>query len=64
MTAARPFLLTGLLLAALIAAALAVGAQGFGWGEAGSLALLRGPRVLAALAAGLVGQRIEFRHDD
>ena len=48
MTAARPFLLTGLLLAALIAAALAVGAQGFGWGEAGSLALLRGPRVLAA----------------
>jgi len=40
-------------LVALAALALAVGAQGFGWGEGGAWALLRAPRVLAALAAGL-----------
>ena len=40
-------------LVALAALALAIGAQGFGWGEGGAWALLRAPRVLAALAAGL-----------
>lgn len=40
-------------LATLAALALAVGAQGFGWGDGGAWALLRAPRVLAALAAGL-----------
>jgi iron complex transport system permease protein len=40
-------------LATLVALALSVGAQGFGWGEGGAWALLRAPRVLAALAAGL-----------
>jgi len=40
-------------LVALVAMALAVGAQGLGWGDGGARALLRAPRVLAALAAGL-----------
>lgn len=40
-------------LVALVAVALSVGAQGFGWGDGGAWALLRAPRVLAALAAGL-----------
>jgi iron complex transport system permease protein len=40
-------------LTALVALALSVGAQGFGWGDGGAWALLRAPRVLAALAAGL-----------
>jgi len=40
-------------LVALVALALSVGAQGFGWGDGGAWALLRAPRVLAALAAGL-----------
>ena len=40
-------------LATLVALALSVGAQGFGWGDGGAWALLRAPRVLAALAAGL-----------
>ncbi len=42
-----------LLLTILVVCALSVGAQGFGWGDGGSLVLLRAPRVLAALAAGL-----------
>jgi iron complex transport system permease protein len=41
------------LLAGLVVLALSVGTQGFGWGDGGSLILLRSPRVLAALAAGL-----------
>ena len=40
-------------LGALTGLALALGAQGFGWGEGHALLLLRSPRVLAALAAGL-----------
>ena len=42
-----------LLLAALALLALACGSAGFGWGMNGELLLLRLPRVLAALAAGL-----------
>ncbi|MFM7743069.1 MAG: FecCD family ABC transporter permease [Verrucomicrobiota bacterium] len=53
MTAARAFTLGCALLAGLTLLALAVGPQGFGWGDHGSAALLRTPRVLAALAAGL-----------
>lgn len=53
MTAARAFTLGCALLAGLTLLALAVGPQGFGWGDHGSAALLRAPRVLAALAAGL-----------
>jgi hypothetical protein len=41
------------LLAGLIVLALSIGAHGFGWGDGGALLLLRTPRVLAALAAGL-----------
>jgi ABC-type Fe3+-siderophore transport system permease subunit len=53
MTPARATLagLAGLMV--LVALALSVGAQGFGWGDGGAWALLRAPRVLAALAAGL-----------
>ncbi|MBM3867717.1 MAG: iron ABC transporter permease [Verrucomicrobia bacterium] len=53
MTATRATLAGLAGLAALVALALAVGAQGFGWGDGGAWALLRAPRVLAALAAGL-----------
>jgi len=53
MTAAKAFVAGSVLLAGLILLALSVGAQGFGWGDGGSLLLLRSPRVLAALAAGL-----------
>lgn len=42
-----------ILLAGLVLLALSVGAGVFGWGEGGSWAQLRLPRVLAALAAGL-----------
>lgn len=47
------FILITLILAAVIASALATGPKGFGWGDSNSLLLLRAPRVLAALAAGL-----------
>ena len=53
MTPARATLAGLAGLAALVALALSVGAQGFGWGDGGAWALLRAPRVLAALAAGL-----------
>ena len=53
MTATKAFLAGIVLLAGLVVLALSVGAQGFGWGDGGSLLLLRTPRVLAALAAGL-----------
>jgi len=53
MTATKAFLAGFVLLAGLVVLALSVGAQGFGWGDGGSLVLLRTPRVLAALAAGL-----------
>jgi len=53
MTAARATLAGLAGLVALVAVALSVGAQGFGWGDGGAWALLRAPRVLAALAAGL-----------
>ena len=53
MTATKAFLAGIILLAGLVVLALSVGPQGFGWGEGGSLVLLRAPRVLAALAAGL-----------
>lgn len=53
MTSAKAFLAGIVLLAGLVVLALSVGAQGFGWGDGGSLVLLRTPRVLAALAAGL-----------
>ena len=52
MTPARATLAGLAGLAALVALALSVGAQGFGWGDGGAWALLRAPRVLAALAAG------------
>ena len=54
MTPARATLagLAGLMV--LVALALSVGAQGFGWGDGGAWALLRAPRVLAALAAAFV----------
>lgn len=45
--------LATLLLGALALLALACGSAGFGWGTNGELLLLRLPRVLAALAAGL-----------
>jgi iron complex transport system permease protein len=47
------FTFVALILAALIAVALATGPKGFGWGDSNGLMLLRTPRVLAALAAGL-----------
>jgi ABC-type Fe3+-siderophore transport system permease subunit len=53
MTATKAFLAGIVLLAGLVVLALSVGAHGFGWGDGGSLVLLRTPRVLAALAAGL-----------
>ncbi len=53
MTPARATLAGLAGLAALVALALSVGAQGFGWGDGGAWALLRAPRVVAALAAGL-----------
>lgn len=53
MTATRATLAGLAGLAALVALALSLGAQGFGLGEGGAWALLRAPRVLAALAAGL-----------
>jgi iron complex transport system permease protein len=53
MTPARATLAGLAGLVALVALALSVGAQGFGMGDGGAWALLRAPRVLAALAAGL-----------
>ena len=53
MTTRKAFVAGSVLLAGLVVLALSVGTQGFGWGEGGSLVLLRSPRVLAALAAGL-----------
>ena len=53
MTPARATLAGLAGLVALVALALSVGAPGFGWGDGGAWALLRAPRVLAALAAGL-----------
>lgn len=53
MTATKAFVAGFILLAGLVVLALSVGTQGFGWGDGGSLLLLRSPRVLAALAAGL-----------
>jgi len=53
MTATKAWMAGTILLAALVVLALSVGTQGFGWGDGGSLVLLRTPRVLAALAAGL-----------
>ena len=53
MTATKAFVAGFVLLAGLVVLALSVGTQGFGWGDGGSLLLLRSPRVLAALAAGL-----------
>ncbi len=53
MTATRATLAGLAGLAAIVALALSVGAQGFGWGDGGAWAMLRAPRVLAALAAGL-----------
>ena len=49
MTATRATLAGLAGLAALVALALSVGAQGFGWGDGVAWALLRAPRVLAAL---------------
>jgi ABC-type Fe3+-siderophore transport system permease subunit len=53
MSATKAFLAGSFLLIGLVALALSVGTQGFGWGEGGTLVMLRSPRVLAALAAGL-----------
>lgn len=53
MAPAKAFVTGTVLLAALVVLALSVGTQGFGWGDGGALLLLRAPRVLAALAAGL-----------
>lgn len=53
MAAARAWVLGVGLLGGLTGLALAVGPQGFGWGADGALVMLRAPRVLAALAAGL-----------
>ena len=53
MTTTKAFVAGCVLLAALVVLALSVGTQGFGWGDGGALVLLRSPRVLAALAAGL-----------
>jgi len=53
MTTPKAFVAGCVLLAGLVVLALSIGPQGFGWGEGGSLLLLRSPRVLAALAAGL-----------
>lgn len=53
MTATKAWMAGSFLLTALVVLALSVGTQGFGWGDGGSLVLLRAPRVLAALAAGL-----------
>ena len=53
MTTTKAWMAGCVLLAGLVVLALSVGAQGFGWGDGGSLLLLRSPRVLAALAAGL-----------
>ena len=47
------FSLVGLFTVVLTGLALSVGSAGAGWGEGGALTLLRIPRVLAALAAGL-----------
>jgi len=52
----RPFLiygLSGLCLGGLILLALSLGVAGFGWGDHHTLLILRAPRVVAALAAGL-----------
>ena len=53
MTAPKAWMAGVILLAGLVLVAVSVGPQGFGWGDGGSLVLLRFPRVLAALAAGL-----------
>jgi ABC-type Fe3+-siderophore transport system permease subunit len=53
MTATKAFVAGIVLLAGLVVLALSVGPQGFGWGDGGALMLLRSPRVLAAVAAGL-----------
>jgi iron complex transport system permease protein len=53
MAATKAFLAGTFLLVVLVALSLSVGAQGFGWGDGGTLVMLRSPRVLAALAAGL-----------
>lgn len=53
MTAPKAWMAGVILLAGLVLLAVSVGTQGFGWGDGGSLVLLRFPRVLAALAAGL-----------
>ena len=53
MTATKAWMAGCGLLAGLVVLALSVGTQGFGWGDGGSLVLLRSPRVLAAMAAGL-----------
>jgi iron complex transport system permease protein len=53
MTATKAWMAGSFLLTALVVLALSVGTQGFGWGDGGALVLLRLPRVLAALAAGL-----------
>jgi len=53
MTTTKAWVAGCVLLAGLVVLALSVGTQGFGWGDGGSLLLLRSPRVLAALAAGL-----------
>ena len=53
MTATKAWGAGIILLAGLVLLALSVGAGVFGWGEGGSWAQLRLPRVLAALAAGL-----------
>jgi hypothetical protein len=49
MTATKAWMAGCVLLAGLVLLALSVGTQGFGWGDGGSLVLLRSPRVLAAL---------------
>ena len=53
MTATKAWGAGIIILAGLVLLALSVGAGVFGWGEGGSWAQLRLPRVLAALAAGL-----------
>lgn len=53
MSAPKAWITGCVLLAGLVVLAISVGTQGFGWGDGGSLVLLRSPRVLAALAAGL-----------